>query len=77
MYCKNCNAAYFERFPVVLRHFLKTSSAKHLLVTKSGFLRKLASRFVFGIFNISKTNRIKDNPVSIQYISTNFDRKFN
>ena len=31
---------YFERFPVVLGHFLKASCAKHLLVTKASFLRK-------------------------------------
>ena len=39
MYCESCNAVYFERFSVVLGHFPKASSAKHLLVTKSSFLR--------------------------------------
>ena len=42
MYCESCNAVYFERFSVVLGHFLKASYAKHLLVTKSSFLRRRA-----------------------------------
>ena len=77
MYCENCNAVCFERFSVVLGHFPKASCAKHLLLTKSIFLRKWASILVFGIFNFSETNRIKDNRISIRYISINFDRKFN
>ena len=76
-YCENCNAVCFERFSLVLGHFPKASCTKYLLVIKSGFLRKLVSTLVYGIFNISETNRIKDNTVSLRYISINFDRKFN
>ena len=58
MYCESYYAVYFERYSVVLGHFPKASCAKHLLVTISSFLRKYTSTLVFGIFNISKTNRI-------------------
>ena len=77
MFYESCNAAYFQRFSVVLGHFPKASCAKHLLVTKSSFLRKWASTLVLGIFNIPQTNRIKDNTVTFRYIFINFDRKFN
>ena len=69
-------AVCFQRFSVVLGHFPKASCAKHVLVTKASFFRKLASTLAFGIFNISETNRVKDMAVSIQYISINFDIKF-
>ena len=39
MSCESCDALYFERFSVDLGHFLKASCAKHLLVTKSSFLK--------------------------------------
>ena len=61
---------YFERVSVVLGYSPKASCAKHLLVTKASFVRIQASTWALGIFNVSETNRIKDNTV-------NFDRKFN
>ena len=36
----SCTTVYFERFSVVLGHFIKASCAKNLLVTKASFLRK-------------------------------------
>ena len=68
-------AMYFQKFSVVFGHFPKASCGKHFLVTKASFLRKLASNSVFGIISISETNKIKDNTVSIRYISINFGRK--
>ena len=65
MYCESYNPVYFERFSVVLGYFPKASCAKHLLVTKSSFLRKWALTLVFEIFNISETSRIKDRKKSI------------
>ena len=73
----SCTAVCFERFSVVFEHSAKASCAKHLLVIKASFLRKPVSPFALRIFRISEINRIKDNTVSIQYISTNFDGKFN
>ena len=70
-------AVYFERFSVVLGHSQKTCCAKHLLVTKAGFLIKWASTFALLIFSISETIRIKDNTVSVRYISIDFAWKFN
>ena len=67
---------YFERFSVVLRHFLKVPCVEHLLVTKATFLRKWASTLALGIFSIPETNKIKNNTVFIQYVSINFDWKF-
>ena len=64
-------------FSTVLRHFPKASCAKHLLVTKTSFLRKWASTLALGIFSISETTIIKDSTVSIRYISIDFDRKIN
>ena len=68
---------YIERFSVVLGHFPKESCAKYLLVTIAGFLRKWASTLALGIFSISEINRIKNNTVSIRYISINFDKRIN
>ena len=70
-------SVYFERFSAVLGRFPKWSCAKHLLFTKVNFLKKWASTLALGIFSISETYKIKDNRVSIRYISVRFDRKFN
>ena len=44
---------------------------------KSKFLKKMSLNFDPWDFQVSETNRMKDNKVSIRYISINFDRKFN
>ena len=41
-------AGYFERFSVVLGHFLKAPCAKHFLVAIASFLRKWASTLALG-----------------------------
>ena len=48
---------------------------KHLLITAASFLRKWASSWAYGVLSISETNTMKNNSVSIWYISINFDKK--
>ena len=67
----------FLKFSVFLGNVPKASCGKYFLITKAIFLGKCASPLDLGIFNISETNRIKDNTVSIRYISINFYGKFN
>ena len=53
----------------ILKGVLLSLGILQWLVTKASFLRNRASYFALGIFCISEINRIKDNTVSIQYIS--------